>query len=46
MDIHDLYDSFNKAPKKDIYADELMTNIKFLAWLHYKGYDKNKDFLK
>ena len=46
VDIHDLYDSFNKAPKKDIYADELMTNIKFLAWLHYKGYDKNRDFLK
>ena len=45
-DIKTLYESFNKAPDKDSYADALMSNNKFKAWLFYKNYDKNIDFLK
>ena len=45
-DIKTLYESFSKAPDKDSYADALMSNNKFKAWLFYKNYDKNIDFLK
>ncbi len=44
--VAELYESFKKADSKESYSDLLMQNKLFIAWLAYKGYSKDKYYLK
>ena len=44
--LEDVYKAFKDAINKEEFANELLENPRFVAWLYYMGYSQNKGFMK